>query len=372
MRILVLSKRQYTNRDLLDDKFGRLWEIPLALARRGHQLRGLCLSYAPRREGEYVDIDDRSSAFVNWQSLNAGKSKVVGLLRFAKAAADLTKSFQPDVIWACSDTIYGVLGVRLARKFSTRCVFDLYDNFESFASYRIPGVARAYRRALRSAAALSCVSTPLKDMIVSRYGVENPIALLTNAVDKQVFKPRDRQACRLELGLPAEARLIGTAGALDASRGIDALFRGFERLAASDDSVHLVVAGPRGTDIRLPAGARVHDLGILSPDRVPIMLNALDLAVVCNVDSDFGRYNFPQKAFEILACGTPLIAARVGSLRSLLAEYPGLLFDPGDGEDLARTAALQLDNPVRPEFPVPSWDEAAAGFDAFLEALSDA
>jgi len=32
MRIVVLSKRQYTNKDVIDDRYGRLWEIPMALA----------------------------------------------------------------------------------------------------------------------------------------------------------------------------------------------------------------------------------------------------------------------------------------------------------------------------------------------------
>ena len=32
MKILVLTKRQYMGKDLLDDRFGRFWEVPLELA----------------------------------------------------------------------------------------------------------------------------------------------------------------------------------------------------------------------------------------------------------------------------------------------------------------------------------------------------
>ena len=35
MRVLIITKRQYMSHDLLDDKFGRLREIPLVLERRG-------------------------------------------------------------------------------------------------------------------------------------------------------------------------------------------------------------------------------------------------------------------------------------------------------------------------------------------------
>ena len=69
-KILVLTKRQYTHKDLLDDRFGRLREIPLELARRGHRVTGLCLSYRSREE------DWVSDGPVRWKSINAGLSKV--------------------------------------------------------------------------------------------------------------------------------------------------------------------------------------------------------------------------------------------------------------------------------------------------------
>ena len=43
MRILVLTKRQYMGKDLLDDRFGRFWELPLELARLRHEATGIRL-----------------------------------------------------------------------------------------------------------------------------------------------------------------------------------------------------------------------------------------------------------------------------------------------------------------------------------------
>ena len=39
MKILVLSKRQYMGKDLLEDRFGRFWELPLELAQLGHDVQ---------------------------------------------------------------------------------------------------------------------------------------------------------------------------------------------------------------------------------------------------------------------------------------------------------------------------------------------
>src|SRR4029434_5729673 len=42
MKILVLTKRQYMGKDLLDDRFGRFCEVPLELAHLGHDREAIC------------------------------------------------------------------------------------------------------------------------------------------------------------------------------------------------------------------------------------------------------------------------------------------------------------------------------------------
>ena len=129
MRILVLTKRHYTNKDLLDDQFGRLRELPLQLALKKHKVFGLCLSYQNKR-GKKI-----SDGPVEWGSINAGPLKIPGLLQFFRRASQLAANV--DAIWACSDSIYGIIGCILASKYRILLVFDLYDNFEYFLSARI-------------------------------------------------------------------------------------------------------------------------------------------------------------------------------------------------------------------------------------------
>jgi hypothetical protein len=54
MHIVVLCKRQYTNRDVIDDRYGRLWEIPAELAKAGHCVTCVSISYATK------DVVDKS------------------------------------------------------------------------------------------------------------------------------------------------------------------------------------------------------------------------------------------------------------------------------------------------------------------------
>ncbi len=372
MRILVLTKRQYMAKDLLDDRFGRFWELPLELARRGHQVQGIALSYRSRPQGSFTLETTAPNGNVTWHAMNLLDRGWPALRRYFRQARKLSTVYRPEIFWACSDAYHAIFGSKLANHFGSNCVIDLYDNFESYSATKIPGVLPLFRRAITSAAGVTCVSSQLAAHIGEDYRSRGPILVLENAIRANLFYPRDPIACRKQLGLPTDGKFIGTAGALHPNRGIDTLYRGFEILASEDDRLHLVVAGPRAKGHRLPTGTRIHDLGTLPLEAVPVFFNALDVAVVCNRDSLFGRFNFPQKAREIIACGAPLVAADVGAMKEFLRDSPQCLFTPDDAASLARAISAQLVKPTRIDTKVPSWSDLAAQLETFfLEILSN-
>jgi glycosyltransferase involved in cell wall biosynthesis len=282
----------------------------------------------------------------------------------------MVKAFRPDIIWACSDSFHAILGAWLGKLTHTRCVVDLYDNFESFGASRIPGILPLFKKAVKAADGVTCVSQPLVDHITRNYGRSRPTLVLENGVRPDLFYAQEKAACREHLGLPQGAKIIGTAGALYRNRGIDALFRGFELLADEDKDLHLALAGPLDRRTEIPRGSRVHYLDILPLDQVPTLINALDVAVICNRDSSFGRYSFPQKAYEIIACRVPVVAAAVGSMEDMLAGHPECLFEPDSPKSLAQAIRRQLANPTILDFQVPTWSETARKLAKFLGAIS--
>lgn len=365
MRILVLSKRQYTGKDLLDDRYGRLYEIPAALAARGHEVVGVTLSYRRRDEGWHRRSD---LSGLTWLAINALPG---GLWQYPQKLAEIVTTSRPEVIWACSDAFHAIAGAELARSARIPLVIDLYDNFESFTATRLPGVGPLFRAACRRAAGLTVVSQSLCDYVVPTYGINAPVTVVGNGVRCDLFYPRDREAARASLGLPIGVRLVGTAGAISADRGIAVLFDAFMELATSDPSLHLVFAGPRDATPCRYRHPRILDLGVLPFAQVPEFYSALDVAVVCNRDSAFGRYCFPQKLHEIIACHTPLVAARVGDVRELLINYPNSLYRPDDLGDLAEKIREQLDRPRPVERPPLTWVELGGELEKFLRAVAN-
>ena len=359
MKILVLSKRQYMGKDLLDDRFGRFWELPFELARLGHQVSGISLSYRPRNEETNRYASPSVDGQITWQSFNLRHRSFPRILRYAAHAVGMAEIFKPDAIWACSDAYHTIFGAWLGKRINTRCVVDLYDNLEAFTASKVPLVRPLFRRAVKESDGVTCFSMRLAERVIQAYRRQKPTRVIESGVRKDLFYPLDRQECRRRLNLPENATIIGTTGALSRSRGIETLFQAFHLLCKDRSDIHLALAGVRDKRIRIPSDANVHDFGTLPHEKIPTLVGALDLSVICYRHSAQGEYSFPQKAYEIMACRVPLIAAAVGSMNELLQNHPDCLYEPENPQSLANAISRQLRVQTVIEGPVPSWANSA-------------
>lgn len=364
MRIAFLCKRRYMGKDVILDRYARLYEIPFQLARRGHDVLGCCLSYYPAEDGEWEHPVE--SGRLRWTSHALGRTVLPGLIRHPLRTLSQLRTFQPDAVIGASDIPHVVLGSHLARRLRRPFVADLYDDFESFGLARIPGARRAYRKAVRRAEAVSCTSEALAEHVRVAYRARGEVIALPSTVDLSVFRPLDRERSRSELGLPDDAVLIGTAGGLHADKGIGTLYQAFERLQSRRPDVHLVLAGPSDGHLPLPTGPRVHYLGQIPHERAALLFNALDVGVIYLRDTPFGRFCFPQKAYEMLACGLPIVSARVGAMTSLLESLPRALHPADDPDALAVALEWQIAQRRIPDVPIEDWEKLAERLEGLL------
>jgi glycosyltransferase involved in cell wall biosynthesis len=351
MKILVLTKRQYMNKDLIDDRFGRFREIPLSLSQMGHEVIGLCLSYAPRNKGWIKD------EIVWWKSINTSRLKIFGVIHFLFEALKFSK--KSDLIWACSDSLYGVIGCLVGRITKKPVIFDIYDNFGEFYIARLPMMKQLYHWAIRHSDAITCLSEPFARLIRHQYGRSKKIYPIEFAVRSDLFKPLNKKKCRKMLQLPPNALIIGTAGGLYKIRDVDLLINAFLYLRARYLDLHLALAGPLDSKLQIPEDSRIHYLGILPFEKVPYLMNSLDIAVVCYADDEYGKYCFPQKTREFMACDVPVIAAQVGSLKELFKDHPEWLYEPGNVQSLSNVLENRFDDRATHYAPPPTWADLA-------------
>jgi hypothetical protein len=91
--------------------------------------------------------------------------------------------------------------------------------------------------------------------------------------------------------------------------------------------------------------------------------------VICYRQSLQGEVSFPQKAYEIIACRVPFVAAAVGSMNELLAEYPQCLYQPENASSLAQAIERQLRAKTIVNLPVPSWADSAKKLEVFFQDI---
>ena len=364
MRILVMCKRQYTGRDLLDDQYGRLFEIPECLARNGEIVKGITLSYRKKSEGMI------RHKCVEWHSLNGIPFSPISSYKHFQLIDSVIKSFSPDVIWVSSDAYQVLMASYVSKLHGIPLVVDLYDNYESFLMTKLPFLKKIFRRAYTSATGITVVTDMLRDFIFEKSTAALPeVCVIGNGINGDVFFPQDKIDSRSFLKLPIDAKLIGTAGALDASRGISTLLRAFEEIQKIRKDVWLVLAGPYDSELSSIKSDNFIYLGNLKSSLVKHIFNALDIAVICNQDSAFGRYCYPQKFDEINACGTLCLASAVGEMPKLLLHKPEHLFSVNSSSDLTEKILNLLENGGS-QFKPSYWDQRAIELMAFIKKIT--
>ncbi len=191
-----------------------------------------------------------------------------------------------------------------------------------------------------------------KEMIHKLGASPDLIHLVPPGVDLELFQPHDPDEARKQLDLP-DGPLILFVGRIDPVKGIDTLFQGFQRLINSHDwagspptlvFIGGLIDGERGgdgmdddlrrlTDHAEELGVRDHVLfrGSQPREMLPLYYSAVD---ICTVPS---RYeSFGLVAVEAMACGTPIVASRVGGLQFTIRDgQSGLLVPHSDPVALA-------------------------------------
>lgn len=369
MRILILTKRQCVGRDILDDRYWRLFEIPEHLRDFGHVVSGLALSYRYRPEG-ICEFNEFTGT--QWESLNAVPVVPYKLWRYHRRLLHLLSAFKPDLVWASSDAWHTIVAWLACVPAGIPYIIDLYDNYESFGLSKLPGVTPLLRKACRNADGLSLISHTLDAFVEANYALPPslPRLVLGNAVNAAQFHLIDKAVARESLGLPKDAILVGTAGAIQANRGIETLIGAYARLASKIDNLHLILAGPKDNTLERHPHPGITYLGVLPPRKVPHFWNALDVAVVPNNDSTFGRYCYPQKLQEIIACGTPVVVSAVGEVNYLLRDYPECMAPPGSAEAMAERIFNQIERKISVDHNmVRTWNDRAAELAVFFEKV---
>jgi D-inositol-3-phosphate glycosyltransferase len=200
---------------------------------------------------------------------------------------------------------------------------------------------------------LVLASTPdEREQLATLYDFDRDrIEVVPPGVDHARFCPDGRDGAKRALGLDDDAHVLLFVGRIQRLKGADLAV---SLLHALDDprAVLLLVGGPSGADgdrelarlhemVReLGLGSRVRFVAPQPHRRLADFYRAADVCVVPSRTESFGLV-----ALEAAACGTPVVAAAVGGLRSLVDDgHTGFLVESRVPADWAAPVALLLDD----------------------------
>lgn len=176
---------------------------------------------------------------------------------------------------------------------------------------------------------------------------ESRLRVIHNGVDPERVRAGEARGLRRSLGVPPEALLIVSVGALIHLKGFDMVIRALATVRTRGVDAHLAIVGDgpeRETLQQLAAELglknRVHFLG--HQNNVGAILR--DVADVVAVGSTME--SFSLVAVEAGAVGRPVIATRVGGITEVVEDrVTGLLVPSGDHTAFADALTLLAKNP---------------------------
>lgn len=202
-----------------------------------------------------------------------------------------------------------------------------------------------------------------RQQIIRHYATRSPIDVIPGGVDLDRFRPEPRAQARAQLGLGGvgvgveeSQKVVLFVGRIQRLKGLEVLVRAFATLSDLDARL-LVVGGQPGTTpesreisrlqhlvAKLGIEARTTFVGAVAHEQLPVYYSAADVTVMPSSYESFGLV-----AVESLACGTPVVATRVGGLTSIVHDGETGLLVPWRDADLfaARVRQVLEDSALR-------------------------
>lgn len=186
----------------------------------------------------------------------------------------------------------------------------------------------------------------LANKVKKSYLGKYEVMVIPNAIDTELFEPRNKKEAREELGIPVNKNVVlFVAADLGVKRkGAEYFFDALQYVEGED--LMVVTVGEKvNIESKLGGDIPVKQMGYLS-DRTE-MAKAYNIADLFSITAL--QDNFPTTVNESLASGTPVIGFSTGGIPEQITEDCGILVKPKETRKLAEgiTELLHNDNKTK-------------------------
>jgi N-acetyl-alpha-D-glucosaminyl L-malate synthase BshA len=201
-----------------------------------------------------------------------------------------------------------------------------------------PAFFRMTKFSIESSDRITAVSQALKDATVESLGILQPIEVIPNFVDPDVFAPRRR---RTHMLAPAGTRVLMHASNFRPVKNVEMVVRIFAAVHERMDA-RLVMVGdgpdkPRAEQLARELGVARHVLFLGNQEVMEELLPLADVFLLPSSTESFGLV-----ALEAMSAGVPVVASRVGGLPELVESGVTGFLEPAGNLDAHVRAVMKL------------------------------
>lgn len=316
-----------------------------ALAHLGHEVT----IFAPFRRNvvrdDYWDYyhADRSVQVRYLGSFDPIQSKLLpGVAGLLTLNAMLRKSLQAEVSADAFDVVYTRSPALLPAllKSDVPVILELHQ---------LPRrQKRLFAKQCMQCALVSCLTSPMRDALVSWGVAPQKVIVAGDAVDLSRFGHLpSREAARAQFNIHTNRIVVGYVGRLKTlgmEKGVGILLQALKDLSDSHAYFGFIVGGPAVDQHHYEAVAKKLGLGPadvmftgeIPSDQVATALAACDVLAMPFPDLPHYRlYMSPLKMFEYMAANRPIVTSDLPTIRDVLNHDNAIFCDPGDDRSLA-------------------------------------
>jgi glycosyltransferase involved in cell wall biosynthesis len=315
-----------------------------ALVARGDSVDVICL--APEQETNLKGVNLVALQMPRFRgSIRSGylRTYVIFLFRASLVAARLTMQRSYDLVIVCTMPDAAVLSAMMPRLVGSKVLLDIHDTMpelylEKFGDRGGTVGARLLRFEERASAALAhhvlAVHEPHAERLVRAGIPRHKITVVLNSPDPELFRP-------VFPGNRDPFTLV-CHGTLSRRLGLETAIEAVHMLRHRLPALQLRVIGigdykQNAEDLatRFGLASRVIFQGRIPVERLCPVLTQFAVGLVPNLASDATHLMLPAKLLEYVACGIPVIAARLRTIEHYFPDDSLRFFAPGNPASLA-------------------------------------